>query len=159
MSELADFLASRGYFRVALTRSAVGHFHASGTLNGRPVEVLVDSGASATVVAMPVVAALGLRSERFGQDAGGAGGALEQFVVKGAVLQLGSFTPRLADVAGMDFAHVNASLQAHGATPVDVILGADAFDAHAAVIDYATRSLFLKRVEADPGAPLHAPSA
>jgi hypothetical protein len=35
---------------------------------------------------------------------------------------------------------------------VDVILGVDVFDAHAAVIDYATRSLFLTAVPVQPDA-------
>lgn len=142
--ELADFLAQRGYTRISLTRSSVGHFHTSGTLNGRCVEVLVDSGASVTVVAIGLVRALGIDAERFAHDAGGAGGAMEQFVVKGVQLRLGEFTPRASDMAGLDFEHVNASLRANGVPEVDVILGADLFDTHAAVIDYATQSLFLK---------------
>lgn len=72
MSELADFLTARGYLRVPLTRSGVGHFHTPGTLNGRPVEVLVDTGAACTVVAMSVVQALGLQSELLDHGAGGA---------------------------------------------------------------------------------------
>ena len=55
MTELTDFLTARGYLRVPLTRSGVGHFHTAGTLNGRPVEVLVDTGAACTVVAMSVM--------------------------------------------------------------------------------------------------------
>jgi hypothetical protein len=47
---------------------------------------------------------------------------------------------------------VNAPLRANGSAEVDVILGADVFDAHAAVIDYATESLFLKAVTAEPNA-------
>jgi len=152
MSELTDYLMASGYVRVPLRRSVVGHFHADGTLNGRPVEVLVDTGAATTVVAMSVVQAVGLRSEWLNREAGGAGGALDQYRVEGAVLQLGSFVPRLAGPAGLDFEHVNAPLRAHGSAEVDVILGADVFDAHAAVIDYATESLFLKAVAAAPNA-------
>lgn len=144
MTALADFLAQHGYTRMLLTRTAVGHFHTTGTLNGRSVEVLVDSGASVTVVAMDLVRALGLDAERFAHDAGGAGGTMEQFVVKGVQLRLGEFTLRLGDVAGLGFEHVNAPLRANGVPEVHVILGADVFDAHAAVIDYATRSLFLR---------------
>jgi hypothetical protein len=157
MSELAQFLIQRGYVQVPLVRTAVGHFHTAGSLNGRPVEILVDSGASVTVVAMALVQPLGLSAERFAHDAGGAGGAMEQFVVKGVQLQLGAFSPRLGDVAGLDFEHVNAPLRANGVPEVDVILGADVFDAHAAVIDYATQSLFLRTDTASPsplsGAP------
>ncbi len=144
MSELNDFLTARGYVRVPLTRSVVGHFHTTGTLNGRPVEVLVDTGAACTVVAMALVQTLGLRSERLDEDAGGAGGALAQFRVDGAELRLGTFVPRVAGPVGLDFEHVNAPLRAQGSAEVDVILGADVFDAHAAVVDYAGQSLFLR---------------
>ena len=154
MSELADFLNARGYVRVPLTRSGVGHFHTAGTLNGRPVEVLVDTGASCTVVSMSVVQALGLRSEWLDAGAGGAGGAggaLDQYRFDGADLRLGLFAPRVAGPVGLDFEQVNAPLRAQGSAEVDVILGVDVFDAHAAVIDYASLSLFLKAVAAESG--------
>lgn len=152
MSALTAFLTAHGYVRVPLRRSVVGHFHTDGTLNGRPVEVLVDTGAAITVVAMSVVQAVGLRSEWVNHEAGGAGGALDQYRVEGAVLQLGSLVPQLAGPAGLDFEHVNAPLRANGSAEVDVILGADVFDAHGAVIDYGTDSLFLKAVAAAPAA-------
>jgi hypothetical protein len=155
---LADFLTARGYVRVPLTRSGVGHFHTPGTLNGRAVELLVDTGAAATVVAMSVVRELGLRAEFIDSGAGGAGGALEQFMVYGAELRLGSLAPRLAGPAGIDFEHINASLRAHGSVEVDVILGVDVFDAHAAVIDYPSMSLFLKAVAVEPGATTDIPT-
>lgn len=151
MSELADFLTARGYQRVPLTRSGVGHFHTAGTLNGRPVEVLVDTGAACTVVALSVVQELGLRAERVDYEAGGAGGALDQYRIDGADLRLGLFAPKLVGPAGLDFEHINAALRAQGSAEVDLILGVDVFDAHAAVIDYPSQSLFLKAIAAEPG--------
>lgn len=151
MTELSDFLMARGYLRIPLTRSGVGHFHAAGTLNGRPVEVLVDTGAACTVVAMSVAEALGLRTEWIDRSAGGAGGALDQFRIHGADFRLGSLRPRLAGPIGLDFEQVNASLRAHGSGEVDLILGVDVFDAHAAVIDYTSQSLFLLAAT-EPGA-------
>jgi hypothetical protein len=150
MTELTDFLTTRGYLQIPLTRSGVGHFHMSGTLNGRPVEVLLDTGAACTVVAMSIVESLGLRSERTDQAGGGAGGSLDQFMVYGADFRLGSLVPRLAGPVGIDFEHVNASLRAHGSAEVDMILGVDVFDAHAAVIDYTSQSLFLKAIASQP---------
>jgi hypothetical protein len=73
-------------------------------------------------------------------------------MVEGAVLQLGPFAARPGRVAGLDFEQVNAPLRAQGSAAVDVILGADVLDAHAAVIDYPSLSLFLRATEAEPGA-------
>ena len=143
MTELADFLADRGYVPLPLTRSAVGHFHTEGTLNGVRVEILVDTGASCSVVAMSLVQTLGLKAELAEDDAGGAGGAMAQFVISGAVLRLGSFVPRMSCLAGMDFEHINAALAARGSGTVDMILGVDVFVSHAAIIDYASQTLYL----------------
>jgi hypothetical protein len=52
--------------------------------------------------------------------------------------------PRCPALIAMDLTHVNQSLALKGEAPVDVILGADILEAHAAVIDYGTSSLFLK---------------
>lgn len=150
MNELGGFLATRGYLRFPLTRSGVGHFHTPGTLNGRPVEVLVDTGAACTCVAMSVAQALGLRTEWVDQGAGGAGGPLDQYLIHGADFLLGVLRPRLAGPVGLDFEQVNAPLRAQGSAEVDVILGVDVFDAHAAIIDYESQSLFLKALTDEP---------
>ena len=159
MSELTDFLTARGYLRFPLTRSAVGHFHTPGTLNGRAVEVLVDTGAACTVVAMSLVEALGLESQWIDRGAGGAGGPLDQYRVYGADFRLGALQPRVVGPIGLDFEQVNAPLRAHGSAEVDMILGVDVFDAHAAIIDYASQSLFLTAVATmpDTGAPTRPP--
>lgn len=67
-------------------------------------------------------------------------------------MKLGSLTPQLAGLVGLDFETINASLRTQGSPEVDLILGADVFDAHAAIIDYPSRPLFLRPVvERDPG--------
>jgi clan AA aspartic protease (TIGR02281 family) len=146
MNELTEFLTARGYVRIALTRSLIGHFHTTGTLNDRPVEILVDTGASCTVVSMAVAESLGLAAERLDEGAAGAGGTFEQFKIAGASLRLGEFEPRMAGPIGLDFEQINAPLRAQGSTEVDMILGTDVFDNHSAVIDYESLSLFLKTV-------------
>ena len=59
-------------------------------------------------------------------------------------LTLDHVVPRPKALYAMDLIHVNAALALKGAAPVDVILGVDVFETHAAVIDYGTSSLFLK---------------
>jgi hypothetical protein len=145
METLAEFLVAAGYRRIALSRNGVGHFEAAGTLAGRPIRVLIDTGAASTVVSLSVARDLGLPLQSLGRKGGGAGGAsLEVFQIEGVDLYLDGAVPRPKALYAMDLAHVNAALASKGATAVEAILGVDVFDRQAAVIDYATASLFLK---------------
>jgi Aspartyl protease len=147
MTSLVEFLGTLHYRQVPLKRNGVGHFEAAGTLNGRPVRVLIDTGAASTVVSLALAQDLGLEIQSLGRRGGGAGGAnLEIFEIRGGDLRVGSVIPRTRGLFAVDLTHVNASLAQKGVTPVDVILGVDVFDAQAAVIDYGTASLFLKDV-------------
>ena len=47
---LAEFLVARGFRQHHLTKNRVGHFQLVGQLGGRPVDILVDTGAASTIV-------------------------------------------------------------------------------------------------------------
>jgi len=144
MSLLA-FLESDGYSRIPLTRNAVGHFETDGKLSGRPVRVLIDTGAGSTVVSLALARELGLELTSEGKTGGGAGGTqLEIFKLANATLTLDHAVPKPKGLLAMDLSHVNAALALKHAPPIDVILGVDVFERQAAVIDYGTSSLFLK---------------
>ena len=145
---LSAFLQSEGYRQIPLTRNLVGHFETDGTLSGRPVRVLIDTGAGSTVVSLSLARELGMELTSEGKTGGGAGGTqLEIFKLKNALLVLDHAVPKPKVLYAMDLSHVNAALALKHAPPVDVILGVDVFEKHAAVIDYGTRSLFLKDAE------------
>lgn len=142
---LASHLEAERFRRVPLSRTGVGHFEAAGTLNGRPVRVLIDTGAAGTIVSLALARELGLNSEPLAQCGTGAGGTnLEVFRIDGAELRLGEVVPRPSALLAMDLVHVNTALAQKGVAPVDVILGVDVFDAQSAVIDYGSASLFLR---------------
>jgi len=146
---LSQFLQSEGHRQVPLTRNGAGHFVTGGMLAGRPVRVLIDTGAGATVVNLPLARELGLGLTSEGHTGGGAGGNnLETFKLENASLTLDHVVPHRKAFYAMDLSHVNAALAVKRAEPVDVILGADVFERQAAVIDYGSSSLFLK--VADP---------
>jgi hypothetical protein len=145
---LPAFLESEGYRRVPLTRNGVGHFETGGTLAGRPVRVLIDTGAGSTVVSLSLAGELSLELTAEGKTGGGAGGTqLEIFKLAHVTLTLDQAVPRPKVLYAMDFSHVNAALALKGAAPVEVILGVDVFERQAAVIDYGSSSLFLKDAE------------
>jgi len=142
---LATFLEGRGFRRVRLSRTGVGHCEVAGTLNGHPVRVLIDTGAASTVASLSRMREFGLQVQPLRRCGAGAGGGnLQVFQVDGGELRLGDVVPKLAVLLAMDLTHVNAALAQKGVDPVDVILGVDVFDAHAAIIDYGSTSLFLR---------------
>jgi predicted aspartyl protease len=142
---LSAYLTKRGYQRVPLSRSLVGHFQAVGSLDGAPVAVLIDTGAASTVVDLAFARDAGISCNRVETKGGGAGGAnLDIFHLPDATLMLGDIKPRVTALYAMDLSHVNQALRDKGEEKVDVILGADVLESQAAVIDYASSSLFLK---------------
>jgi len=142
--DLPTFLLGAGFRQVPLTRTGVGHFQTAGQLNGRPVAVLIDTGAASTVLSLELAQELGLTLQKAPHQGGGAGAArLDVYFAPDAVLQLGALRPRSQALMAVDLTHANQALALKGQSPVDVILGADVFDAHAAVIDYGSNSLFL----------------
>lgn len=148
MSDLAQFLAQSGYHRIALTPNAVGHFETAGTLAGQPVSVLIDTGASSTVIDLALANRLGLELSKLEMRGGGAGGIdLELFQVHSAELTVGDIPTRVDLLVALDLTHVNESLAHKGTGPVEAILGNDVFNGQAAVIDYGSQSLFLRAAE------------
>ena len=142
---LSTFLEHQGYRRVSLERNGVGHFEAKGSLAGRTIRILVDTGAASTVINLSLARELGLEVVPLGRQGGGAGGAgLEIFQIHGAELKLDGAHPRPSALYAMDLSHVNAALAMKGTTPVEAVLGVDVFDRQKAVIDYDSSSLFLK---------------
>jgi hypothetical protein len=143
---LDTYLSQENYQRVPLSRSSLGHFHTSGSLNGHPVVVLIDTGAASTVVDLGSAHDLGLTANKLAMTGGGAGGAsLEIYDLPSARLMLGEVQPRPRALLAMDLAHVNQALALRGEGRVDVVLGADVLEIQQAVIDYGSSSLFLKQ--------------
>lgn len=142
---LVEFLHSAGYRQLPLQRSRVGHLQARGTLNGRPVSVLMDTGGASSVISLALARELGVTLTKMPFQGGGAGAArLDVFDVADAVLEIGEIVPKTRALMAMDLTHVNDALALKGENPVDVILGADVFESQAAVIDYGSGSLFLR---------------
>ncbi len=141
---LVEFLKQNGYTQIPLSRSGVGHFHIEGLLNGHPVTVLVDTGADSTIFSLDLVREMNFTTTRLGLGAGAGSAELEFHEVHDASFVIGSISPKVRAHLAMDFSTVNQALAAAGSTPVDAILGIDVLDAHSAVIDYGSNSLYLR---------------
>lgn len=142
---LVEFLAQDGYTRVPLTKSGIGHFHTDGMLDGRALSVLVDTGAGSTVFSLDIVREMGLALTKLEMQGGGAGAAqLDVYRIAEAGFRLGHIKPKTAALLALDLAHVNQAAALRGSGPIDAVLGADVLEAHSAVIDYGSSSLYLK---------------
>ena len=143
--DLPAFLLSAGFCQVPLSRTGVGHFQVAGRVNGRTVAVLIDTGAASTVLNLALAQELGLPLRKAAHKGGGAGAAqLDLYYVPDTDVWIGDFRPRIPMLMAVDLTHANQALALKGQSPVDLILGADVFDGHSAVIDYGSNSLFLR---------------
>lgn len=143
--QLADVLTQAGYRRIPLQRSGVGHFHAAGSLRGRAVSMLLDTGADVTLISLALARELNLSLALLPDKGGGAGSAaMDVYEVTDARLELAEVSIRPRSLLAMDLTHANEALAMKGAGPLEAILGLDVFEEHAAVIDYGSQSLFLR---------------
>ena len=150
LADLAAFLLGQGFAAVPLRVNAVGHFELAAEVNGRAVRLLLDTGASHTVLATPSAARLGLRTTPSAERAGGVGASDHATeTVQLDELHLGAVRLRGVMAWTFDLAHVNTALEARGGTPIDGALGGDVLRPAEAVIDYARATLYLR----PPGAP------
>jgi hypothetical protein len=115
-------------------------------LNGRSLSVLIDTGADNTIFNLDVAREIGVEATKLPVQGGGAGSAsLDVYQLSRADFTLDGLRPTVKMMLAMDLSHVIQALAAKGSTtPVDAILGIDVLDAHSAVIDYGSDSLFLK---------------
>jgi len=142
---LVEFLQQNGYTRIPLSKSGVGHFHAPGFLNDRSISVLIDTGAASTIFSHELARGMNLPMAKLSMMGGGAGAAqMEIHQIQDARFVIGGLSPRVRALLTMDLSHVNRALASKGSAPVDAILGVDVLEAHQAVIDYGSSSLYLQ---------------
>lgn len=84
---------------IELRRAPDGHYHWPGTINGRPVEFLVDTGATSTAISAELARDLGLDSEGRVQSMTAAGATVGDAVRADVTLQGGVSAQRLRIVA------------------------------------------------------------
>ncbi len=142
---LTEFLTEKGYVRIPLSKNGVGHFQTIGFLNKREISVLIDTGAGSTIFSFDLISEMKLPTVKIEGFGGGVGATqMEIFQVEDAIFALENFALKTDVLLTMDLSHANEALRLKGTNPIEAILGIDVLEAHAAVIDYASDSLFLK---------------
>jgi|GEM_PF-1652942 len=148
---LRRHLEAQGYECVDLTRTQSGYFVVAATLEGRPLSLIVDSGAPCAHLDVARLRASGIPwPKSVGRTKEEVGNLLAFF----ESTRIGHVsTGRLLAVPD-DLSASNERLEACDERPVDGFLGGDVLIAHAAVIDLAKRRLFLRATRVSRDAPV-----
>ena len=75
ISEIAALLARNGFRRFVMSRSRVGHLKLAGHLDGQPIDIVLDTGASKTFVELGYCRSEGIAVRDTGQPGTPAAGA------------------------------------------------------------------------------------
>lgn len=142
---LADFCRAKGYIAIPLHQSPVGHFEVKATINGEGVVLILDTGASGTVLDQETAMRLKLPVTETGDTGGGLGSATASVATtKIASLVVGTLELEDHTVAVMDFSHVNEALKKAGVEQRrDGVLGVDFLRRYKVVIDYGSDMLYV----------------
>jgi hypothetical protein len=146
-SAIAELLSRHGFRRFMMSRTQVGHLKLVGHLDGRPIDVVVDTGAAKTIVDLSYCRSEGIAVSDTGQlgaGAVGAAGYVSVYTLGDVRLTLEGLPVRSDGIFAIDMTHTNQKLLRRGADPIRAVLGQDVLRYHHAVIDYATLALFLK---------------
>jgi clan AA aspartic protease (TIGR02281 family) len=144
-SSLDTFLANHDYASIQMHKSVIGHFEVQGKIEDDEVLLLVDTGASKTVVDARSAETLALQANASDEKAAGFGtteGATAQTVVN--ALQIGPLPFPSFTLYVLDLDYCNAGIEANGGQRIDGIIGADILGQRQAIIDYGGAKLYLK---------------
>jgi hypothetical protein len=140
-SAIAELLLEHGFRRFTMSRSPVGHLKLVGQLDGRPLDIVLDTGASKTFVELSYCRSEGIAVSDTGQP--GHGGNV--YTLGSVRLTLDGMPLRSDGVFAIDMTSTNQRLIARGVDPIRAVIGQDVLRYHQAVIDYAPLALFLKQ--------------
>jgi len=148
-SAIAELLSRHGFRRFMMSRTGVGHLLLAGHLDGRPIDIVLDTGAGKTFIELSYCRSEGIAVSDTGlpgAPAAGAGGSTVSNVhTLGDVrLTLEGLPVRSDGIFAIDMTHTNQKLMRRGVDPIRAVIGQDVLRYHQAVIDYAAPALFLK---------------
>jgi predicted aspartyl protease len=133
------------YKRIRFSVTATQHLLLAASVNGVRGKFILDTGASSSCIGFEDVAHFGLVAADSDVKATGAGASnLTTQLAQNNILKIGRWKTDAVHLVVFDLSHVNQALTEHGAGPVNGIIGADVLLKSRAVIDYGTRTLYLK---------------
>ncbi|HJU68349.1 MAG TPA: retropepsin-like aspartic protease [Gemmatimonadaceae bacterium] len=144
-SVINSVLRDQGYVGIPTRRLKSGHYQAMAQVGGQPLSLIIDSGASTTILDNASAVRLGLSLRRSRTRVSGLG-APAQRAMSGRLddVRLGRLRLDSLPVVVLDLSHVNQSLRDEGIELADGVIGADLLAEREAVFDFASGVLYLR---------------
>ncbi len=150
-SEIAELLSRHGFRRFMMTRTQVGHLSLVGEIDGKKMDIVIDTGAGKTFVELNHCRSEGIPTIDTGDPGApaarqpvGAPTVNVHMLSSDAKLTLDGLLVRTDGIHAIDMSGTNQRLIQRGAEPIRAVIGQDVLRYHQAVIDYASLALFLK---------------
>ena len=145
-ASLAETLERKGYIAIELEKMRTGYFGVRVKVGDKKFLMLLDTGAPNTHADPERTKALDLPWRHLDEAVFGPGwGKMGYAELAG--MKIGGIDVRPFSVRTKDETQFNVLLAAYGDLPIDGILGADVLEPHGAVIDYPSRTLFLRPID------------
>jgi hypothetical protein len=142
---LKNFLLSKGYQLVRLTKSKTGHLYLDVKINKTKGVFILDTGAGGTIIEISKKDQFNLSTKTGKPTATGAGGGgLYIENAENCKFQIGKYSCDGFKLNLMDLSHVNNALLKEKSPTIDGIIGSDILTKARGIIDYKKLHLFLK---------------
>jgi clan AA aspartic protease (TIGR02281 family) len=138
-------LRGQGYIGIPTRRLKSGHYQATAQVEGQRISLIIDSGASTSILdsASAVRLRLPLRHSRTRVSGLGAP-AQRALSARLNDVRLGALRLDSLAVMVLDLSHVNQSLRDDGIELADGVIGADLLAERSAVFDFTSGVLYLR---------------
>lgn len=144
-SVINSVLRDRGYVGIPTRRLKSGHYQAMAEVDGQRLSLIIDSGASTSMLDNASAVRLGLSLRRSRTRVSGLG-APAQRAMSGRLddVRLGALHLDSLPVVVLDLSHVNQSLRDEGIELADGVIGADLLAEREGVFDFTSGVLYLR---------------
>ena len=148
MKRLQDLLKKENYKKIKFKVTKTQHLTIKASINGVQGDFILDTGASNSCVGFESIELFKLKANNSKTKASGAGatGMMTQIAKKNH-LKIGSWKCPDFHLVIFDLSHVNEALRQHKTKEVQGIIGADVLLEGDAIIDYAGKYLYLKKLQ------------
>jgi hypothetical protein len=144
-SNLSTVLRRQGYTEIPLSRFVYSDFEFRAKINEVDFLMLLDSGASVTLLDRRHALSAGLRLQNTDVSIGGAGGTRQRLsLARAESFRAGGFRTGAFQVGVSDLSNLNAQFAQAGRPALGGYLGSDFLRAKNAVIDCANMRLYLR---------------